>query len=161
MTLRSIDGTKTFELEILRYQFPEIEHDAWDSNWLVMFGNVISNERSWNFTDPCLLTIEAHELANWLAELASGQPAPKTIDFTEPNLSFKAIGSDARSVVLRVYFAFESRPSKAVAESDDFFEVFRISRDDLAIAARDLCRSLRRYPIRAGARPWVSLCVEE
>lgn len=35
MRLQSIDGATTFDLEIVRYQFPELENDEWDSNWLL------------------------------------------------------------------------------------------------------------------------------
>jgi hypothetical protein len=160
MRLQSIDGATTFDLEIVRYQFPELESDEWDSNWLVISGSVVSAARSWNFFDPCLVTMEAHDLANWLAALANGRPTKERIFFTEPNLSFEAVAADAQSAELRVYFSLESKPPNVEAEIDEFFELFKIARNDLAQAARDLCRSLRRFPVRAGARLGVPPCTE-
>ena len=67
MRLQTTDGAKAFDLTIVRYQFPELENDEWDSNWLVISVHVVTGERSWNFVNPCMLTMEAHDLANWLA----------------------------------------------------------------------------------------------
>lgn len=39
MRLKGEDGT-SFELKIEGYQFPEIQDDRWDSNWLVVSGRV-------------------------------------------------------------------------------------------------------------------------
>ena len=59
-------------LKILGYQFPHETHDPYDSNWLMISGNVGIKGQSWTFTDPCLLTTEAEALADWLATLVSG-----------------------------------------------------------------------------------------
>jgi hypothetical protein len=126
MRLQSTDGTKSFDLKIVRYQFSELENDEWDSNWLVISGHVATAERSWKFVDPCMLTMEAHDLANWLAESSTGKPAKERIFFTEPNMSFEFIGADAQSAQLRVYFALESLPPKVDAEIDEFFELFQM-----------------------------------
>lgn len=160
MRLQSTDRTKSFDLTIVRYQFPELENDEWDSNGLVISGHVVTGVRSWNFVDPCMLTMEAHDLANWLAEASTGTPAKERIFFTEPNLSFEFIGADAQSAQIRVYFALESLPPKVDAEIDEFFEPLQIGRDELAQAARELCKSLSRFPVRAGARQWVPRCSE-
>lgn len=160
MRLQSIDGATTFDLEIVRYQFPELENDEWESNWLVISGKVVSAKRSWRFVDPCLVTMEVHDLANWLSELAAGRSTKKRIFFTEPNLSFEAVAVGSQSAELRVYFWLESLPPNVEAEIDEFFELITVGLDDLAQAAHDLCKSLRFYPVRAGARLWVPPCTE-
>lgn len=150
----------TFDLELVRYQFPELEHDEWDSNWLVVSGKVVTAERSWNFSVPCLLTMEAHDLSHWLAECSVAKPAKERIFFTEPNLSFEVIVGDSQTVSVRIYFALESLPPGVDVEIDDFFEVFQVSRQTLALAQADLCRSLRQFPVRAGASLWVPPCAD-
>ena len=42
MRLQTTDGAKAFDLTIVRYQFPELENDEWDSNWLVISGHVVT-----------------------------------------------------------------------------------------------------------------------
>lgn len=64
--LKSNDGHTEFEFRVLRYQFPEIKHDEYDSNWLVANIHARTVTRAWSSTDPCMLTWEAHWLLNWL-----------------------------------------------------------------------------------------------
>ena len=105
MRLTNLDGTASFDLEILRYQFPELEHSDWDSNWLEVSGKVVTPARSWEFLDPCLLTMEAHDLANWLAAVVADKQTDARIFFTEPNLSFELVAADSEVIELRLYFA--------------------------------------------------------
>jgi hypothetical protein len=53
-------------LTILGYQFPDDTTDEYDSNWLVIGGEVWLDGREWQFRDPCLTTFEAKRLADWL-----------------------------------------------------------------------------------------------
>lgn len=47
------------------YQFPHIESDEFDANWLVVEGLVApADERAWKFRDPALLTWEVEGLCN-------------------------------------------------------------------------------------------------
>src|SRR5436309_2354225 len=128
MRLENLDGTAVFDLELLRYQLPELEHANWDSNWLVVSGKVVTPLRSWEFVDPCLLTMEAHDLANWLADLVAERQADARIFFTEPNLSFEVVAADSEVIKLRLYFACESLPPNVQADSDEFFEPISVSR---------------------------------
>ncbi len=74
------------ELQIVGYQFPEINNAPWDSDWLLIRIEVSHPMGNWSTTDPCLLTFEAVDLANWLENVASGGPDLEDESFTEPNL---------------------------------------------------------------------------
>ena len=57
-----------FQLDIVDYQFPEIE-DGYDANWLVVEVEVSNELGSWKKQDPCVLTWELHWLSKWLNNL--------------------------------------------------------------------------------------------
>jgi hypothetical protein len=61
MILKTIDGSE-FELQIAGYQFPEIQDDEWDSNWLMIRVMFYSETHKWEAVDPCLDTYEANDL---------------------------------------------------------------------------------------------------
>src|SRR5260370_21243399 len=90
MKFASRDG-QFLELRILGYEFPHIETAEYDSNWLVVAGNVTHSRGSWQFTHPCLLTYEAEQLASWMDALVETDRFPTTCGFIEPNLEFRAL----------------------------------------------------------------------
>lgn len=52
MILQSRDFS-AFELRVAGYQFPDIESDEFDANWLVVEGLVApADERAWKCRDP-------------------------------------------------------------------------------------------------------------
>ncbi|MGJ5819342.1 WapI family immunity protein [Paludibaculum fermentans] len=63
----------------------ETPHD-WDSNWLMVFGRSVTPHQQWELTEPCLATMKAHDLANWLGDIADGKLI-RRICFTEPPFS--------------------------------------------------------------------------
>lgn len=160
MRIQNLDGTARFELEILGYEFPNLEHDMWDANWLLISGKMVTPARSWQFVDPCLVTMEAHELAKWFADLGTRRPAESRIDFTEPNLSFEWMPSDSQTVELRLYLACNSLPPGVDTGDEEFFEPFHVTREELRDAANELCRAIANYPVRAGADHWSPPCRE-
>ncbi len=78
---------KSFELDIVDYQFPKIKED-YDSNWLMISIKVKGLGESWKVTDPMLLTFEVAELSQWLEDLIDNKNSSKALDFMEPNLRF-------------------------------------------------------------------------
>lgn len=60
-----------FVLAVDSYQFPPVA-DLHDANWLVIRGEVRAQGRSWEFTEPGLLTWELGELAEALKAAARG-----------------------------------------------------------------------------------------
>jgi hypothetical protein len=141
-----------FELRIAGYQFPEIESDEFDANWLVIEGRVApADERAWEFRDPSLLTWEVEGLCNWLEVLALGQDVREGEDFLEPNLRFEVAKRDRDTITIRIYFELESRPPWFFADTasmDDLWIDLRVDSDDLRSAAEDLRRDLAMFPQR-------------
>ncbi|MFE9796048.1 hypothetical protein ACFYRL_30430 [Streptomyces goshikiensis] len=74
------DLSSSVDLRPVRYQFATVRGDAYDDNWLVIAGTVMTPEGSWSFADPCLLTDEARQVSAWLRAVAAG-----TVDVTEPD----------------------------------------------------------------------------
>lgn len=139
-----------FEMRIVGYQFPELSGDSDDSNWLRIAIDVVHPRGAWSSIDASLLTYEAARLAAWLEAIAIGERESHEEGFTEPNLSFRLVDGAGASA-LRVYFELESRPrwaqSRTVGEEDLYVE-FPLSELDLATAANELRKQLKRYPER-------------
>src|SRR5688572_10727282 len=89
-------------LKLTGYQFPDDEHDEYDSNWVVVHVHAGLNGRVWERSDACLLTWEVEWLASWLEGLALQQNVETVADFLEPNLRFERIAEAAFAV--RVWF---------------------------------------------------------
>lgn len=77
--------------------------------WLKVHGHVLSPDGEWSFVDESLEIPEVEELVAWLRRFAN-EPAPTSIDFLEPCLSFEATPADGRNVLLRVRFIGEVAP---------------------------------------------------
>ncbi len=150
MRLRSPNGS-SFEMSVEGYQFPDIQNEPYDSNWRLIRIRVAHFRGEWTTVDPCLLTDEVEDLANWFDAIAQGKGVEKEQNFTEPNLMFRLRETpEGRS--LRVYFELESRPSWAesrVSPEEDLFLEFPLADLDLARAAEELRGELARYPQRA------------
>jgi hypothetical protein len=142
MYLEGANGS--LRLRLLRYEFPEIIDDKWDSNWLVVFGEAHIDGRRWRFESACLGTIEVGALADWLHKVANGDEVDE-IDFIEPNLEFDLI---ERSHV-RVSFALESAPPWVDGYDFDNRIGFDVTIGaHLAKAAADLRSQFEAFPVR-------------
>jgi hypothetical protein len=149
-------GGSYLELHVVGYQFPgRTPHPGdfdWDANWLIVDGRASDGERSWNFRDPCLLTIEGQELVVWLDAVAADRPGLDATNFTEPNLEFRRMSAPSEPPVVRVTLRLEARPPWAtgVAEEDwdSTWLEFGAQHDDLRAAAAELRSELARYPRR-------------
>jgi hypothetical protein len=160
MNISSHNGN-SFQLKIIGYEFPEMENEEWDSNWLriCMAANLPHGE--WSVTQPFLLTYEVMRLANWFDAVSTGTQAENEIHFVEPNLSFELIDLNRREASLRIYFAMECLPPRAQLELDipwaqgseqakaDVYTDFPLSDIDLHAAAESLRSQLKLYPQRA------------
>lgn len=149
------------ELRIEGYQFPgsaSAGRRDWDANWLVISGRVeLPNGREHAFTDPCLTTWEARELAGWLRSVVAGdmQPSPSTaplnLAFTEPCLAFNLDQADTDVVALRIYLSLEAEPPFTVEGRPGVFENYvrlLLSPEDLATAAREWDWETTAFPVR-------------
>lgn len=161
MLLKGADGSE-FELRVVGYQFPQEGDEVEDANWLQIRIRVTGQGGSWEATDPILQTREVARLAGWLDDIADRRLTRwPTVEFTEPNLSFKVRENFGASATLRVYFELESRPPWAakgwVGERDVWLDL-RVRPEDLRAAADSLRADLVRYPQRGETpeytRPW-------
>ena len=135
------------ELRIAGYQFPDNHTAKYDSNWLVIEGRVHHPSGDWTFRDPCLLTYEAAQLADWLEWVAADRAAIPDAAFIEPNLSFKVVTSETGRA-LQVAFGAESRPSWASCGEQVSAE-FPVAGLRLPEAIGEWREQLLQYPQRA------------
>jgi hypothetical protein len=141
-----------FELVVLRYEYPDITEDRWDSNWLVVSGKVTTPNESWRFVDACVTTFELADLADWLDSLNNGTPHSAACTFAEPNLEFWYSTLPER--LLRIRFAHESAPPSLTESKERAAGVsleFPLGEIDAEGAVADLRNVLIEFPIRGGA----------
>jgi len=151
MRLKAESGD-AFELLLLRYQFPDVHEDRWDSNWLVVSGKASLGGQSWHFSDPAATTFELAELADWLRDVAMRQHTFDEFELTEPNLAFFVANEPVPA--LRVRFAHESAPPWVTDHAERMsgvFVDFPLADVDLAAAADELRNALNDFPTRGGA----------
>lgn len=138
----------SLRLRLLGYQFPNIENDEWDSNWLIIEGQAVLDGKPWEFRDPCLLTWEVAKLADWFELVAKKNEATSEISFIELNLEFSLVNG----VQIRALLNDECRPpwaSHDVCERGDFYLDFFCSAGMLMKVAADLRAQLVHFPERA------------
>lgn len=150
MKLSENENTE-FILEIAGYQFPDLEGEPYDSDWLNITIRVKHPRGSWTATDPSLMTEEVADLIGWLEDMADGKTVNPDEDFTEPNLHFQLSDTDANK--LRVYFDLECRPSWAKStfkDEDELWVEFSVTPEILRNAAESLRLQLQKFPTRVG-----------
>lgn len=121
MRLQSLDGLFV-DIAVSDYQFRLAQskpgQDNGDANWLVIRGKAWDGVESWEFSDPCMTTWEARNLAAWLRGLGdthgqgteTSRPEHVGLWLTEPNLEFTLAASSDGITTLDVHFDAESRP---------------------------------------------------
>ena len=135
----------SLRLRIADYQFPDIDDDEGDANWLLIEGVVDLAGRGWRCRDPCLTTFEANRLADWLDACANGTPKDPYCDVIEPNLQFELI--DPKT--LRIAFALEVAPPWSERGDDWTMHGFELRVGPLLTqAATELRNQLRQFPVR-------------
>jgi hypothetical protein len=135
------------ELRVAGYQFPDDQAGWYDSNWLLIEGRVRHPRGDWSFCDPCLLTYEASQLADWLEAVAAGHEEQSWLGFIEPNLSFeRAVANGQR--VLYICFGLEAHPPWSPPGEEAIIE-FALEELDLRQAANEWRDQLRKFPQRA------------
>jgi hypothetical protein len=152
MRLRGRDGSE-LELDVVGYQFPDVEADPWDSNSLLVAVRVVSKLGAWEAVDPCLTTWEAAHLVRWLVALASGDAGAVRQAYTEPNvrIAVDGLSADFEFARLHACFELETRPPwlpGPAAGRDTLCVDLDLPRAALRDAAVDLARQLQRFPQR-------------
>ncbi len=138
-----------FRLHVLRYQYPDIVHDEWDSNWLIVAGEVSCPRGRWRFSNSCLCAVEIKALADWLRDVAGGR-AERELGFIEPNLRFELVEA-ADGPLLSVVFSQECAPPWAT-ESERYGDGvalrFPFRLNDLIRAAEVVRGMSAEWPVR-------------
>jgi hypothetical protein len=145
----SVDQNCSFTMSLIGYQFPELEHAHYDSNWLNVKIVVSQGRSKWSAVDPALLTYEVQSLADWLKELSTGKYARRHLWFTEPCISFHLLPSEGEPDRLVIEFSHEFRPPRANDPDVDHHIAFPLASIDLINAAQQLENQLHQYPQRA------------
>jgi hypothetical protein len=167
MELRSVNGSPLFRMVVNRYEFPDaagVGNDPWDINWLDVKCHFDTADFTWNYSEPCLTTGEARELADWLDRVAAQSPGVQAeIDgsntrgdamvFTEPNLGFSVLAYPTdQSAVIRVHVSFVSLdPANLGAWQDGIYTSHvdvEMTCEALSAAAAGWRAELAAYPIR-------------
>ncbi|MEV7863689.1 hypothetical protein AB0O86_34080 [Streptomyces hirsutus] len=156
------DHANSVELRPLSYQFPVVQGDSYDDNWLVISGTVVTPEGSWSFTDPCLLTQEARQVSAWLRAVASGalevtrpdaegRLSPDTW-FVEPVLAMSLAARTDRGAVIRVHLSLEAAPPWQQGDDGaDIYQYFVELRVDAAALLHEADQwdfALNSFPTR-------------
>ena len=148
MILKTIDGSE-FELQIAGYQFPEIQDEEWDSNWLLIRVLIHTETHTWEAIDPCMDTYEANNLCKWLNSLAEGQTVQPELEFLEPELRFKAAEITDNSIEVEIQCRYNLAPLET-SRTYNYEQVFQFSLDRQSIrqAAKDWCSEVQKFPTR-------------
>jgi hypothetical protein len=143
----------SFALHIVGYEFPELQYEPYDSDWLVIAVSVTMARGTWRATHSCLLTWEVARLATWFDAIAAHAPVEPEESFVEPNLRFHLLQSHGSSHHLRVYFELESRPAWAaaqVADMEDLWVDLNADTTTLQAAAAALRAAFEEFSVRVG-----------
>ncbi len=156
------NGKTSLHLSLEGYQFPNLLGTRFDSNWLIVRVEIHGASGSWTFVDPCLLTFEVEELAQWLRAAAEGDvpvvatrsdgQAASQLGFLEPFMGFGVAGRNHEVTSIRVHFSSGGappwRPDERAVVGWTFFEVFDVCAEDLRAAATNLEAQLTAFPER-------------
>lgn len=148
MTFNGIDN-QIVEIKITNYQYPGNNEGDWDSNWLNIYLNVISNVGNWQTVDALLTIWEVQLLINWFYTLSNDEkPEYLDLSFTEPNLSFELLDNlNKAQKKFRIKFNLESRPKSATDDKEYFVDCLADS-NELKRLAIELETELIKYPER-------------
>ncbi|WP_406376323.1 hypothetical protein OG788_43070 [Streptomyces sp. NBC_00647] len=160
--MRLSDQASGVELRPLRYEFATARGNRYDDNWLVVGGTVTTPEGTWSFTDPSLLTHEAHQVTAWLRAVAAGT-MPVTLPdaegyfspdtwFDEPVLAFSLADRSETEAVIRLHLSLEARPPWQQGENRagiyQYFVEVRVDTAALLRAADQWDLALAAFPTR-------------
>ena len=128
------------------YEFPHIENEPYDSNWLNIGIEVQLKQGNWTKIFPCALTTELEQLVQWFIDIGAEKNKTDYFGFIEPNLSFEV--SDSTPSVLTIIFSAELRPKWA--DSNERFQLkILLDRATLLQVITSLEAQLEHYPSRS------------
>lgn len=144
MLLRN-DVFTELKINVVGYQFPAIENEPYDADWLNIKIQVKHPKGNWKATDPCLLTFELKQLIEWFEKICEEKEVEEHLYFIEPCLEFQTLTGK-----LRVFFSYDFAPPWIKDYAEEFFIDFTVSQKELKRAAQELHKELEIFPIRVG-----------
>ena len=160
----------SLEIDLIGYQFPEVENEAWVSDWLMVRLTLRCGEWEWSKVDPALTTFEVQSCIDWLNEVADiiGTFARwKNFNrlstrefFTEPNLGFEVFSGHPTGLpaTFRIYFWAEFLPADPrtfglqnvqPGELEPWID-FGVDESKLRQIVESFREQLESYPVRVG-----------
>ena len=143
MLLRN-DVFTELKIEVEGYQFPALENEPWDADWLNIKIQVKHPIDNWKATDPYLLTFELKWLIEWFEKICEGKEVEKHLSFTEPCLEFEILEDK-----LRVFFSHDFAPPWT-KDHKEFFMDFIVAKTELKLVIQGLQKELEKFLIRVG-----------
>ncbi|HEV7949566.1 MAG TPA: hypothetical protein VGP24_07355 [Glaciihabitans sp.] len=147
MRLADAASGDSVELNLAGYEFEQANNE-YDANWLIIVGHIQHGSLSWTFRQPCMLTSEAQQLADWLELVAANDVLP-SLQFLEPNLAFSLDASSEptapeASARIRIEFAAEAAPPARRSDgvSATHTVTLQLTKPELADAAAHWRRDL-------------------
>jgi hypothetical protein len=138
-------GPTTIEINIVRYQFPEIVDHEWDSNWLIVGLSASVAGKTWDAIDAAVDALELRSLANGLEKLVADQDFVLGWHPLEPCLEIEARWLESE-VKLVVTLAHEFSPARSV--DDEARAEFRLNLSELRQLSTEVQELSERFPVR-------------
>jgi hypothetical protein len=156
MKLINQDGS-FFALDAVGYQYPDIQDDYWESNWLVIQIQLQLLEQSWSIKDPCLTTFELQILLDWLHRFSINAPGNNSLGFTESYVQFEFIIDYNRGQSLRINYRLPPN-GRNNSWKDNISIDFPLRRVPFNALVEDLQAQLTKFPQRVFRnRIWIAI----
>jgi hypothetical protein len=146
----------------VKYEFGGPKSDGPTEDWIVVEGEVVSEEGAWTFQGAALDAAECPMLGKWLMEAAHSKVLPTepdddpTLTFIEPALAFSVASYGNQVVRLRVHLGYEAAPPWQDIDERmsrwTFFVQLTVGIGDLEVAAADWNREAGVFPPRRRKR---------
>lgn len=146
MILKSIDGSE-LSLEILDYEFPQNDHDKYDSNWLMVRIKATNPGSTWETVDPCMDTYGAYNLYRWFTQIADGNLVPLRL----PNGYIEEIDFEVTQITEYVHLTMKNRYHHFVNDHRNLIHAtynYRILLEDFKTATAEWGLEIQKFPTR-------------
>lgn len=130
------------ELIVQGYEFPKINDNFWDNNWLMIYCRKTINGKTVSGSFPCCLTTELESLQKLLEQFRNGRIASVEWGGTEPNFEIYL----NKDNLLEIFFYHEN----GIESFDEAVKFRKTASNNDIESLIGFCRDgLKKYPIRA------------
>lgn len=149
ITLKNIEERIDLEIEVVGYQFPEIE----DDDWCFLRLRIQQDSDNIELIDPAIETTELIDLFSWFSCLSEGRlPEYAHLDFVEPCISFKFLSFKEGVVRISINLSHELKPDFPMKqfgyEENEWSIAFDLEEEQLKSICSGIKKTLDQYPIR-------------